>query len=165
MKTIALLLLMVFPLVLLNAQENKKSKAEKEAQKYTEIKNLLDAKTFVFEARQANPSSGKSIQLTSFFNAKITGDSVYSYLPFYGVAYKTDYGSTTSPYHFAQGIKDYTYSESKKGFNIEFEVKNKMDIIRYYFSISQTGYASLDVTSTDRRSISFYGTIEKPREE
>ncbi len=49
-----------------------------------------------------------------------------------------------------------------KGYQVNLEVKNKMDYISFMFQISELGYATLNITSTNRQAISFYGKIEKP---
>ena len=40
-----------------------------------------------------------------------------------------------------------------------------MDNLNYTFHISDLGYATLNVISTNRQAISYYGRIEAPEEE
>lgn len=163
MKKLLIILILLIPLVSVNAQETKSRKekrAEKEMQKKEEIKKLIDDRSFVFNASHALPMGGSSINLNYYFNVKIDGDSIQSYLPFYGVAYTAEYGSRNSPLDFGTSIEDYSVEKDKNGYQIQFDVKNGNDYLNYTFRISELGFASLNVTSTNRQSISFTGKIE-----
>ena len=166
MKKLVFLMTLLTITFSLTAQETsklsrKEKKFEKEAIRKAEVEKLLTNKTFVFNATNALPMGGKSVQLGYYFFIEIKGDTVNSYLPFYGVAYNVDYGSRNSPFDFKNSIKDYLFEKDKNAYRISFEVKNKMDLINFRFNISEIGYASLHVSSTNRRSISYYGTIDK----
>jgi hypothetical protein len=86
-------------------------------------------------------------------------------LPFYGVAYHVEYGGRNSAFDFSLPLEKYEMEEDEKGYRISLEVKNKMDYITYSFQISELGYSTLNVTSTNRQAISYYGRIEKPEQE
>lgn len=170
MKNIILtsLLVMAF-LFSANAQQQEKSRKErrqeKQEQKKEEIKNLLEEKTFVFKPTHAMPLGGGSIFLSHSFDAEIKGDTLVSYLPFYGVAYRAEYGSRQSAFDFTQPIESYEFEQKDDGYQVNIDVKNKMDYLTYNFHISELGYATLNVTSTNRQAISFYGRIEAPEED
>jgi hypothetical protein len=78
------------------------------------------------------------------------------------VAYHVEYGGRNSAFDFSLPIENYEMHEEEKGYRINLEVKNKMDYITYSFHISELGYSTLNVTSTSRQAISYYGRIEKP---
>lgn len=169
MKNIILTsLLAVTFLFTANAQKEQKSRKElreeRQEQKKEEIKNLLEEKTFVFKPTHALPLGGGSIYLSHSFDAEVKGDTLVSYLPFYGVAYRVEYGSRQSAFDFTQPIEEYEFEEDDKGYQVTLEVKNNMDYLTYNFHISELGYATLNVTSTNRQAISFYGRIEAPEE-
>lgn len=150
------------------AQEEQKSRKErreeKQEQKRIEIKNLLENRTFVFEPTHAMPLGGGSIFLSYSFDAEIKGDTLMSYLPFYGVAYRVEYGARNSAFDFTQPIEEFNLEEISNGYRVNLEVKNKMDYLTYNFQISELGYATLNITSTNRQAISFYGQIKAPDE-
>ncbi|HKI90031.1 MAG TPA: DUF4251 domain-containing protein, partial [Draconibacterium sp.] len=77
--------------------------------------------------------------------------------------YNVDYRSRKGPFDFTLPIKNYIFKKDKNGYAVKFEVKNGQDNIKYNFNISENGYASLTVVSTNRQSISYFGTIEKPK--
>ncbi|MDB4581545.1 DUF4251 domain-containing protein [Draconibacterium sp.] len=165
-KTI-LIAVLIFAFIGGNAQETEKlsrkeKKALKEAKQIEETKALLDNKVYVFSPTQALPSSMRSRNLDGSFSAKINNDTIDCYLPFYGRAYSADYGSSDGPFTFTLPIENYTMENSKKGYMVKFEVKNKNDNINFMFQIGETGSATLNLTSTNRQSISYYGNIEKP---
>jgi len=169
MKKLVFVMILLGFVVAGSAQETapkkeKQTKAEKRAQKAEEIEGLLTARNFVFRPQQALPTGWRNVQLNFFFDAEIKGDTIISYLPFYGVAYHAEYGGRNSPLSFTKPIENYKIEKDKKGYRIGFEVKNEMDYMTFTFRISETGYASLTVTSVNRQPISYHGIIEPPGE-
>jgi len=169
MKNILILGLLILATVSISAQETetkskKELKAEKKAQQIEEIKSIVDSKTFVFNARNANPMKGRSINLTSEYDVKITKDSIFSYLPYYGVAYTAGYGGTESPMIFNNSFEKYEMEKTKQGYLIKVSTKNSNDRLEFSFNISETGSTNLNVTSINRQSISYYGNVEKVKE-
>jgi hypothetical protein len=168
MKKLFIILILLAPVVLANAQESKSRKekrAEKEELKKEEIKQLIDNRSFVFNASHALPMGGSSINLNYYYNVTLEGENVESYLPFYGVAYTAEYGSRNSPLSFNGTVEDYSVEKDKNGYQIQFDVKNGNDYLNYRFNISELGYASLSITSTNRQFISFIGTVESVEED
>ena len=150
-----------------NAQEQeqksrKEIRKEREAKRIEEVRELINDSTFVFNATHAMPLGGGSIHLNYSFDAEINKDTIVSYLPFYGVAYRPDYGGRNSAFDFTQPIENYKFEKDKNGYMVTFEVKNKMDHLDFTFHISELGYANLNIISTNRQAMSFYGTIEAP---
>ncbi|WP_372949916.1 DUF4251 domain-containing protein [Mariniphaga sp.] len=146
-------------------KSRKERREERQEKRMEEVKNLIENKSFVFIPTHAMPLGGGSIQLSYTFEAEVRDDSIFSYLPFYGVAYHVDYGGRNSAFDFSLPIEIYEMEENGNGYRISLEVKNKMDYITYSFHISELGYSTLNVTSTNRQAISYYGRIEKPEKE
>lgn len=162
MKYLAILILTMCTITAASAQEmsRKERKAAEEKARIETTKTLIDAKTWQFDAHQMLPMQGKSKTLTTLYKVILKNDTVDSYLPFYGRAYHVDYGSTDSPMTFKASISDYTQKTGKKGgWNIQFSTKNKNDVLQYSFTVSENGTATLNVSSTNRQSISYYGNI------
>ena len=150
------------------AQQEQLSRKErrelKQEQKREEINNLLENRTFIFVPTHAMPLGGGNIYLNHSFDAEVKGDTLISYLPFYGVAYRVEYGARNSAFDFTQPIQEFNLEKDNNGYRINFDVKNKMDYLTYNFQISELGFATLNITSTNRQAISFYGRIEPPEE-
>ena len=147
----------------IHAQEVKKSrkeiKAERDQIHKKEINQWISAQNFVFEPTHALPLSGNTQYLNHSFELKITNDSVYSYLPFFGVAYHVDYGSRQSGLDFTTQIIDYKMEKKNEEYDIKFQAKNKSDLVVFHLNVSELGYSTLHVSSTHRQSITFYGNI------
>jgi hypothetical protein len=169
MKRFIFVIAILFSVAVLSAQETvkkskKELKAEKKAQQIADTKVIVESKNFVFDARTANPMKGSSRTLTSEYDVTLKNDSVYCYLPYFGVAYSADYGSNQGPLTFDQPVKTYKMEPDKKGYVVEVKANNKSDDIEFTFHISETGSTSLTVLSTNRQSITFYGEIQKIEE-
>jgi hypothetical protein len=170
MKYFATILLIVFISGVDTFAQDKGKKSrrerrlEKEQIKKAIIKNQLENKNFIFEASHANPLSGSTVYLTSSYDIHVKNDSVYSYLPYFGVAYHVDYGARNSAFEFNLPITDYQYEHTEKGYTIKFKAKNKMDLVEFHLNISELGYTTLQINSTHRQSISYYGEILKQDE-
>ena len=163
-RKIMISFLLVLSVLCLKAQEPVKSRrerrAERQEKRIEEVKEMIRAKSFIFEAIHAMPIGGGSIHLNHTFDVEVNKDTLASYLPFFGVAYRVDYGSRNSALDFSQPVQSYEMKNTDDGYLIKIEVKNKMDILNFTFFISKLGYATLNVTSTSRQAISYYGRID-----
>lgn len=143
-----------------NAQ--KLTAKERKEQKVAEIKKLIESGDYEFIANSALPMSGRRIDLTSTYDLKMKGTKAEAWLPYFGRAYKADYGSTDGGIKFkeeAQNLK-VEYNERKKTYMISFDVKSPKDNYSLFLSVGESGYADLTVNSNNRQSISFTGTVE-----
>jgi hypothetical protein len=124
------------------------------------IKNAVETRQFIFKAETALPLSGGARQLTADYELKISRTSVTSYLPYFGRAYSADYNSTQGGINFTSTKFNYSTNPGKKGgWDIDIKPKDVNDTRELSLSISENGYATLQVTSTNRQAISFTGYI------
>jgi len=147
-------LLFLFAIVLsksiLHAQEPDK----------TQVKNFVESKEFTFKARTVMPMSGGSKQLTSDYDVRLLGDSIISYLPYFGRSYTAVYGTESGGIDFTSTKFEYKAKARKKGgWDVTINPKDVKEIQELNFTISDDGSASLRVTSTNRQPISFYGNV------
>lgn len=68
------------------------SRSEKKARIERAVKEAVDAKTYEINVDRMHPIKGGSRTLTTNYSLKVRNDSVYSYLPYFGVAYSVPYG-------------------------------------------------------------------------
>lgn len=167
MKNLTLTILIILSATVIFAQ-NKKSKKqirkEKKEQKIQLVKSGVDNKTFVFKAYSVVPKNEKTKALTSDFGMEVKGDSIFSYMPYYGNTYSRDYTSfKDSPMGFAQAMESYKRVKTKKGYEVKVKVKNINDVIDVVFHISKTGDATVVASSINRQSISYMGEILVPQ--
>ena len=104
--------------------------------------------------------SGRTRQLTSDYDVKVTKAQVVSYLPYFGRAYSAPIDPSQGGIQFTSKDFDYTTTPRKKGgWDIQLKPKDYRDVQQMSLSITEDGYASLQVTSTNRQLISFTGYI------
>jgi len=162
MKKILLLTVILVSASVVFAQEmtKKEKKAAQKAEKKEKTKTLVASDAWQFDANIMLPSSGKSQTLTTSYNIVVEKEHINSYLPYFGRAYRADYGSTESPLIFEGEISDYKMEVSKKGgWIIKFSVSNKSDRIDYTLLVSDNGSTTMNITSTNRQPISFQGEL------
>ena len=136
------------------------AKADKQAEKTAMIKNLVDSQRYVFKAQSAMPMSGRTRQLTSDYDLKVTHDQIVSYLPYFGRAYTAPIDPSQGGIQFTSKDFDYTVAPRKKGgWDVQIKPKDYRDVQQLSLNITETGYATLQVTSTSRQAISFNGYI------
>lgn len=155
MKQLALIFLMSFmPFVHAFAQE--KESDEKE------ILELIESKQFKFTARSVTPLSGSTINLTSTYDLVVDSAEVEAWLPFYGRAYQTDYGSTEGGIKFKEKVKvfDVEVNEKKETYIVRIEADTTRDSYKITIHTGKSGYGSMSITSNRRQSVSYYGIIE-----
>ncbi len=151
MKATLILLMSLYGLTNLRAQETNEST----------LKTMLTTRSFVFKAQSAWPLQGTVIQLNPGFDMKMLGDSINTYLPYFGRAYSAGYNSSGG-INFTSTKFDFKLKEKLKGgWEISIKPSDAKDINLLLYSISTNGYATLQVLSNNRQAISFYGILEK----
>lgn len=131
--------------------------------KIAEISKLLRSRRFAFKAQSAQPLCGGNFNLTSDFDLALKGDTLQSYLPYFGRAFSAPINQTNSPLSFTSTNFTYTSAKGKKGStDIKIEIKDsKTEVRQYLLNVSEQGYATLQTLSNNRDPISFYGYISK----
>ena len=164
MKSLIFTVILLISFLSVNAQEDtkksrKQCKEEKQAEQIEKIRNLIENKSFVFNARRAIPLAGEAVNLNYFYTVKVDNNKVVSYLPFYGTSYEEAYSIQNSPFDFTNPLTKFKVDKEKDKYIVSFSVYNNDNEIRYYFRISELGYTYLKVTSVQRQCISFQGMI------
>jgi hypothetical protein len=151
------LLLVMFSVftVFLHAQGSKDAKKE-------EIQNLVESKHFMFVAQSALPLSEGVRILTSPYDVRLKGDTVESYLPYYGRAFSAVIGTTDQGLTFTSTQSDYDQKPAKKGgWTITIKPKGQNIVQNMVFLVSESGSTSLQVNCRDRQAISYNGYIQE----
>lgn len=132
------------------AQENSK-----------DFEGIVNSRNYVFMAQSANPVGARFRQLTAEYDLRVLGDSVVSYLPYFGRAYSAPIDPTKGGIQFTSTDFDYQQtSRNKGGWVITIKPKDVQDVRQLTLTVTETGSASLQVISTNRQQISFNGYIE-----
>ncbi len=135
------------------------SDKEKQAQ---QVKQAVEDKQFTIEVDRALPMGARSINLTSSYTLVIKGDSVSSYLPYFGRAYTASYGGDNGLI-FGAVLTNYTQTLDKKGnASVHFRTKTDNDSYEFYVNIFTNGSTTINVTPVNKQSISYYGQMTFP---
>ncbi len=164
-------ILIIFSIILLpvyliaqvqNIKSKKEIRAEKKAKIEQSVKSLLKSKHFTFVVRTANPMVGPTIALTSDYDIKITKDSTYSFLPYYGEAYQVKYGNTDGGIKFETVMYNYEieFNDRTSFYEIKFEVIDPIETFKVNLNISSSGYGNLKIISNTRQAISYDGILD-----
>ena len=160
-KAIPVLLL----LLTLGAGLSAQSKVQPKTSKTNKIKELISNRNYVFQAQTVFPMSGRTRQISGEgYDVAVSKDTVNAYLPYFGRAYSAPIDPSKGGIQFISKSFEYTEVPGKKGgWDITIKPKDISDVQQMFFSVSEDGYASLQVTSTNRQAISFNGVIVEKR--
>jgi hypothetical protein len=165
MKTLVkILFALLIAVTAVNPVSAQSPKAIKQAKKAAEIKELIDAKDYVFQASYMYPSGGGQRYLTSPYDLTVAPDTVEAYLPYWGVAYSSaGYNSSED-----NGIKfkstkfDYKTIAKKDGsYTISIKTNDTRNVTQMTLQVYNNGNADLIVISTNRQQIRFTGTLQE----
>jgi hypothetical protein len=164
MKTIALIKKASL-LIVLAAMSAGAVNAQKSNDKTAAIKQLVESQNYIFIAQSAMPMGGRTRQLTPDYDFKITKTAITASLPYFGRAYSAPMDPTQGGINFSTTSFNYTATPRKKGgWDISIKPADAKDVQQLFLSITETGYATLQVTSTNRQAISFSGYIDAIKE-
>lgn len=142
------------------ATTDKQKGYDKKKEKAEMIDKAVSNRDFKISVRTAYPNRGRSVQLTTDFELRVKGDSVMSYLPYFGRAYNIPYGGGKG-LNFNDVMNDFKITQPKRNKkHIEFNVKNDEDTYKFYIDVFDNGNAYINVMPQQRESISFNGDVE-----
>lgn len=165
-------LLIVFSTVQVMAQTDKETTTKLVADQHlvfnaNSAMPMANADVSAVLNKMQNGSGGGMIQLSgSQYQLKISKDSVEAYLPYYGRAYTASMNPDDAGIKFKS--KKFSYKTTKKkkgGWIINIAPKDAKEVQNMTLSVSENGYAVLNVNSTNRQAISFNGVIAEPKED
>jgi hypothetical protein len=131
----------------------------------TALKSLLEAKNFVFQAQSAQPTRGTTRQLSGGYDLRLSGDTLVAQLPYFGRAFSAPIDMRGGGIEFTTADYGYTLESQRKGrWNITIDPKGVKDVRQMTLSVSENGYASLQVLSTNRDPITFNGVVVERRQ-
>ncbi|MGI6243900.1 MAG: DUF4251 domain-containing protein [Prevotella sp.] len=136
-------------------------KAAETRQKTAQLMDSLDNRTYSIDFNYVIPRRMSPRFLSSIYSVRVEGDSIFSALPYFGVAYRADLGSRDrSPLDFESAISQYESRQVKKNkVRVKLKTNNDMDYLTYNFDFFTNGKVSLNIIATDRESITFTGEM------
>ena len=157
MKKLVLMLIAVLAAGCATQQE----KAAQMAEKAAVVKKSIDSHRYVVEVRTMHPMRGGSVQVTSDFTLQMKGDTLVSYLPYFGRAYNVPYTGGKG-LNFTALVEDYTQlrNDKKELTQVSFVCRNDEDHYRYVLNIYDNGEVDINLTSRNRERISYNGVMD-----
>jgi hypothetical protein len=172
MKTLKniFLLAFLFAAVQLHAQTDKATTAR-----------IVEAQNYVFVATTAFPlnssdinkvmnrmpgyTGGGNINLNgSNYDLTVTKDSLTAYLPYYGRSYTPKMGGIDeSGIKFKSKDFNYRITPRKKGWLVTMNPKDIKDNYSLTLTITESGYGSLVINSSNQQSITFEGYLSESK--
>ena len=139
--------------------------AAERAARQTETANAVRAaladRHYRLTITQAYPRRGGSVNVSRDFFLEVKGDTLVSYLPFFGQAYRSSLSGADKGLNFTEQIRSYEVVQQKDGVSrIRLRVRNEEDSYVYLLDLSDTGRASIRVLPTERDDISFDGDFD-----
>lgn len=133
--------------------QNKTEKA------HTSIETLLNSKNFEFIANTAIPTSGPTKDLVgSNYSITFTPEMIISNMPFYGRAYSGMALGRDKGMRF-KGKPENFNIEKNKEYQVNATVTAENDTYEISMSVSDSGYATLIISSNHRGVISYQGEV------
>ena len=135
-------------------------RAEREAKIEKAVAKMLSERRYTVDVSMMYPKSGRAQNVTSNYSLEVRGDSLVSYLPYFGRAYSVPFGGGKA-LNFAAPIKSYHSEKGKKGrTKVEIKVDNTEDYIKYMLDIFPDGNTTIDVIPREREAITFSGQMD-----
>jgi hypothetical protein len=151
-------------LIAFSASQAQQTKKEKQAAEAAAMKDLILSKSYLFEAQSTTPSGGRLKQLSYGYYVKVMGDTLVSYLPYFGQSHAPTLPSESDGINFTSTLYEYKVEDRKKGgWDIIFIPKDYSDVQKIYLTVFENGNASMQVTSQSRSNISYSGYVTSPK--
>ena len=129
-----------------------------------DVQQLLNSRNYTFIAQYAQPLGGRQIPLTTEYTLTVKGDSLASYLPYFGQAYIAPINTSDAGLEFNSTQFDYYITANRKGnYDINIKPREEAKASQLILSVTGGGYANLQVLSTNRQAISFRGVMRAAR--
>jgi len=130
------------------------------------VKDWVSEKNFVFTPQSASPMRGRTVHLNSYFDCRVSKDTLVSNLPYYGRSYSASINPSENGLNFTSNSFDYSVSPRKKGgWEVSIKPKDANDVREMNFTIFENGSATLYVSSNNRESISFNGSVSQNKKQ
>lgn len=141
------------------------SKKEKKEEKALEVKEMIEGGRFTVDVNRAVPMSGRAVNLTSSYSLELKGDSVVSFLPYYGRAYTAPYGGGNTM-DFKATVSEYDLSYDKKGAaTLKFRTRTDNDTYAFSINVFPNGASTIRVTPVNKQGITYYGELAVKKKE
>lgn len=145
----------------ISAQEKTKSASKTNSVKTGRIESLLQSKNFEFIANKVFPMSAAPRNIAgSSYSVEFSPEMIVSNMPFFGRAYSGVIAGRDSGMNFKGSPAEYRIERNKKGLELFAKVKTDEGVYTLSLSVSDSGFASLTISSSNRETMSYRGEIK-----
>ncbi len=138
-------------------------RAAREAEKAQMVAMALADRHYTVAVTRMHPLRGRSVSVDFGYELEVRGDTLVSYLPYFGRAYSVPYGGGKG-LNFISHIDGYQETKGKRGITyVEIVTTNEEDTYYYQLEVFANGNASIDVQMKQRDRIRFDGEVTEPR--
>lgn len=156
-KTVFLFLIVALLSACAVSEQAKMERAARKELLAKQVREGIENRHFTIDVRMAHPLRGRPLQLSSPYDLEVKGDTIVSYLPYFGRAYYVPYGGGKG-LNFVGKITSYEVAQGRKGeYLISMGVDNEEDNLLYLVTLFDSGSATVDVASKNRDRIYFTG--------
>lgn len=161
MKKLLVLIIAIVSLISCTSVKNGSEKVSAE-QKALQIHDSVEARTLKVTFNYVTPMRMPPHYLTTSYSIRLKGDTIDSYLPYFGRAYTSNPATNDrSPLSFKGTVQDLTTSKGRKGeYKLGITTRNDNEQIKFLLTIYPNGQAYLNVSSYNRETIDFNGEMD-----
>lgn len=139
---------------------SEQKRAGKGEQVSTVVQNALNSKHFTLNVNNMYPVSASSKYVGGEFFLEVKGDTLRSYLPYFGAVYHSSYNMGNA-LDFEQKMESFQQVRKKKNCTtIYISVRTAEDFFKYTLNIFDNGRFDLYVLPVNRQSISYDGELK-----
>lgn len=138
-------------------------KAQIETRRANYVINSINSRRFTIEVDRVTPYRGISRSLSYGYEIAVKGDTLVSYLPYFGQAYSLPYGGGKG-LNFQSTITALRQNHNNKKMltTLHLFTTNEEDTYQYIVEIFDNGRSHIEVRSRLREAISFDGYMKLP---
>lgn len=134
-------------------------RAERDAKTAQAVETALAERHYKVEILMMNPRRGAAVNVSPDFLLEVRGDTLVSYLPYFGRAYSLPYGGGKG-LNFTAPISEYRTTKERNGATlITMKVINEEDVYLFRLEIFSNGSTTIDLRPRERESISYSGQM------
>lgn len=135
-------------------------RAERDAKTAQAVEKALAERHYKVEVSMMNPRRGRSVNVSPDFSLEVKGDTLVSYLPYFGRVYNVPYGGGKG-LNFTAPISEYHTAKGRNGATlITMKTINEEDAYSFRLEIFSDGSTSIDLTARERESVNYSGLME-----
>lgn len=146
----------------LTSSERKQLKEKQELERKKEVAGLLKIGYYFFDAETAAGQGGSQVTINGeYYGLQVMGDSVASFLPFFGTTQMMIdvYGDSGIKFHSKLEEKETDFNERKKTYTLRGEASKEIISYKVFLEVYENGNASLNISPTNQSSMSYSGKI------